>query len=31
MDETQLMEFIKWIPTRLKELQNKSPEEIAMT
>lgn len=25
------MEFIKWIPTRVKELQNKSPEEIAMT
>ncbi len=31
MDETQLIEFIKWIPTRVKELQNKSPEEIAMT
>lgn len=25
------MEFIKWIPTRIKTLQNKSPEEIAMT
>lgn len=28
MDETQLMAFIKWLPTRVKELQNKSPEQI---
>ena len=28
MDENQLIEFIKWIPTKIKELQNKTPEEI---
>lgn len=29
MNETDIMAFIKWLPTKIKELQNKSPEEIA--
>lgn len=28
MDQKQLMAFVQWLPTKVKELQNKSPEEI---
>lgn len=28
MNEADLMAFIKWLPTKIKEFQNKSPEEI---
>lgn len=29
MKETELINFIKWLPTQIKEFQDKTPEEIA--